>query len=33
MRLGFESDIWIAPLLKYYDKFKDEGLYDFIEKA
>ncbi|MEX6456600.1 DUF262 domain-containing protein [Moraxella osloensis] len=32
MRLGFESDIWIAPLLKYYDKFKDEGLYDFIEK-
>ena len=32
MRLGFESDIWIAPLLKYYDKFKDEGLYDFIKK-
>ena len=32
MQIGFESDIWIAPLLKYYDKFKEENLVKFVEK-
>ena len=32
MQVGFESDIWIAPLLKYYDKFKEENLVKFVEK-
>ncbi|MDL2222435.1 HNH endonuclease family protein, partial [Parabacteroides sp. OttesenSCG-928-N08] len=31
MRKGFEADYWIAPLLRYYDKFKDSGLIDFIK--
>jgi len=29
MKTGFESDIWIAPLLKYYDKFSREHLISF----
>lgn len=32
MKIGFESDIWISPLLKYYDKFKEYELFKFIEK-
>jgi len=31
MQKGFEGDSWIAPLLKYYDKFKDENLIDFVK--
>jgi uncharacterized protein with ParB-like and HNH nuclease domain len=30
MSKGFESDLWIAPLLKYYDKFKTNSLLKFI---
>lgn len=32
MNTGFESDIWIAPLLCYYDKFRKENLLVFIQK-
>lgn len=32
MNIGFESDIWIAPLLRYYDKFHKENLLEFILK-
>ncbi len=32
MQVGFESDIWIAPLLKFYDTFKEDNLTNFIEK-
>lgn len=32
MKLGFESEIWIAPLLCYYDKFKTDGLLDFTKR-
>ncbi len=28
---GLESEYWIAPLLRFYDKFKTEGLLDFIK--
>ena len=31
MQKGFEADYWIAPLLKYYDKFKTENLLDFVK--
>ena len=24
MNVGFESEIWIAPLLRYYNKFRKE---------
>ena len=29
MQKGFESDLWMAPLLKYYDKFKTKSLIKF----
>ena len=32
MQKGFEADYWIAPLLRYYDKFKTNSLLDFIKK-
>jgi len=32
MKKGFEADFWIAPLLKYYDKFKTDNLLDFVKK-
>lgn len=32
MNTGFESDIWIAPLLRYYDKFRKENLLVFTLK-
>ncbi|MGX2956482.1 DUF262 domain-containing protein [Ursidibacter arcticus] len=32
MKSGFESEIWIAPLLRYYDKFKKDGLLEFTKK-
>jgi hypothetical protein len=32
MQKGFEADYWIAPLLRYYDKFKNEKLIDFVKK-
>lgn len=31
MEKGFEADFWIAPLLRYYDKFKSNGLVNFIK--
>lgn len=31
MRKGFEADFWIAPLLRYYDKFKTDNLINFIK--
>ena len=32
MSTGFESEIWIAPLLCYYDKFGKDNLLKFIRK-
>lgn len=32
MKIGFVSDLWIAPLLKYYDKFGKDNLVDFAKK-
>jgi len=32
MQKGFEADYWIAPLLRYYEKFKINKLVDFIHK-
>ncbi|MCC9018891.1 DUF262 domain-containing protein [Flavobacterium lipolyticum] len=32
MQRGFEADYWIAPLLRYYDKFKNEKLILFVKK-
>lgn len=32
MSRGFESNIWIAPLLKYYDKFSKENILEFTKK-
>lgn len=31
MKAGFESDFWVAPLLKYYDKFASHQLIDFVK--
>lgn len=31
MKAGFESDFWIAPLLKYYDKFGNYQLIEFVK--
>lgn len=31
MKKGFEADFWIAPLLRYYDRFKTDKLIDFIK--
>lgn len=30
MRFGFEADYWIAPLLRYYEKFKTSELLKFL---
>jgi len=30
MSLGFTSKDWIPPLLRYYDKFEEAGLYEFL---
>lgn len=32
MRNVLPADLWIPPLLSYYDKFKEEKLVDFLEK-
>ncbi len=32
MNVGFESEIWIAPLLRYYNKFRKENLLEFTKK-
>ena len=32
MQKGFEADLWFAPLLRYYDKFKTNGLIEFTKK-
>lgn len=32
MQRGFEADYWIAPLLRYYDKFNTKNLLNFIQK-
>lgn len=31
MKSGFESDFWVAPLLKYYDKFGNHELINFVK--
>ena len=31
MQKGFEADFWIAPLLRYYDKFKTDKFIDFVK--
>jgi len=31
MKKGFEADFWVAPLLRYYDKFKTENLILFVK--
>jgi hypothetical protein len=31
MQKGFEADFWIAPLLRYYDKYKTSKLIDFVK--
>ena len=31
MRKGFEADFWIAPLLRYYDKYKNNNLIQFVK--
>lgn len=31
MQKGFEADFWIAPLLRYYDKFKTDKLIPFLK--
>jgi len=31
MRKGFEADLWIAPLLRYYDKYKNNNLISFVK--
>ncbi len=31
MKKGFEADFWIAPLLRFYDKFKTDKLINFIK--
>ncbi len=30
MRFGFEADYWIAPLLRYYEKYKKSELLKFL---
>lgn len=32
MQVGFVSDLWVAPLLCYYDKFGKENLVNFVKK-
>lgn len=32
MKLGFHSEDWIPPVLTYYNKFGDDGFYDFVVK-
>jgi len=32
MQKGFEADYWIAPLLRYYEKFKTSRLIEFVKK-
>ena len=31
MRKGFEADFWVAPLLRYYDRFKTDQLINFVK--
>lgn len=31
MKKGFEADFWVAPLLRFYDKFKTDKLMDFVK--
>lgn len=31
MKKGFEADFWIAPLLRFYDKFKTDELINFVK--
>ena len=31
MKKGFEADYWVAPLLRFYDKFKTNKLIDFVK--
>jgi len=31
MKKGFEADFWVAPLLRFYDKFKTDKLINFVK--
>lgn len=31
MRKGFEADFWVAPLLRYYDKFRIDQIINFVK--
>ncbi|MDD2815044.1 MAG: DUF262 domain-containing HNH endonuclease family protein [Thiotrichaceae bacterium] len=31
MKKGFEADFWVAPLLRFYDRFKTDKLIDFVK--
>ena len=31
MKKGFEADFWVAPLLRFYDKFKTDDLINFVK--
>lgn len=31
MKKGFEADFWVAPILRFYDKFKTDKLINFIK--
>jgi hypothetical protein len=31
MKKGFEADFWVAPLLRYYEKFKTDNLIKFVK--
>lgn len=31
MKKGFEADFWVAPLLRYFDKFKTDNLLNFVK--
>jgi len=31
MKKGFEADYWVAPLLRFYDKFNTDKLIDFVK--
>jgi hypothetical protein len=32
MKSALPADLWIAPLLNFYDKFQDKKLLEFLEK-
>lgn len=32
MRYGFEAELWVAPLLKYFDKYNTNQILDFLKR-